>query len=129
MTASVISESQWELLLKLFIANRKMCHFWKSNYNIHNLNRHDKYFVYKQKVWKGQKVFTESSHQRCSIKKAFLKNFAIFTGKHLCWSLFLMKLQVFRLVTLFKRDSNIGVCEILKNTCFEEHLLTAASGV
>ena len=28
-----------------------------------------------------------SSHQRCSIK-VVLKNFAIFTGKHLCWSLF-----------------------------------------
>ena len=29
-----------------------------------------------------------SSHQRCSIRKAVLKNFAILTGKHLCWSLF-----------------------------------------
>ena len=29
-----------------------------------------------------------SSHQRCSIEKAVLKNFAIFTTKHLCWSLF-----------------------------------------
>ena len=27
-----------------------------------------------------------SSHQRCSIKKAVLKNFAIFTRKYLCWS-------------------------------------------
>ena len=29
-----------------------------------------------------------SSHWRCSIKKDTLKNFAIFTEKHLCWSLF-----------------------------------------
>ena len=35
---------------------------------------------------------SRSSHQRCSIKKAVLKNFAIFTGIHLCWSLFLIKL-------------------------------------
>ena len=46
------------------------------------------------------KMFKESgfrrSHWRCSIKKAVLKNFAIFTGKHLCWSLFLVKLQAFR---------------------------------
>ena len=28
------------------------------------------------------------SHQRCSIKKCVLKDFANFTGKHLCWSLF-----------------------------------------
>ena len=27
-------------------------------------------------------------------KNAILKNFAIFTGKHLFWSLFLIKLQV-----------------------------------
>ena len=26
----------------------------------------------------------KSSPQRCSVKKAVLKNFAIFTGKHLC---------------------------------------------
>ena len=28
------------------------------------------------------------SHHRCSMKKAVLKKFAIFTRKHLCWSLF-----------------------------------------
>ena len=28
---------------------------------------------------------------RCFMKKAFLKNLAIFTGKHLRWSLFLIK--------------------------------------
>ena len=28
-----------------------------------------------------------SSHERCSIRKGVLKNFANFTGKHLCWSL------------------------------------------
>ena len=39
-----------------------------------------------------------------------LKNFAIFTGKHLCWSLFLMQL----LSTLLKRDSNTGVFLVVK---------------
>ena len=38
-------------------------------------------------------AITKSSHWRCSIKKVVLKNFAIFTGKHLCWSTFLIKLQ------------------------------------
>ena len=37
-------------------------------------------------------TFCKSRHQRCSIKKAVLKNSGIFTGKHLCWSLFLIKL-------------------------------------
>ena len=32
-------------------------------------------------------------------KKSVLKNFANFTEKHLCWSLFLTKLQVFRPAT------------------------------
>ena len=34
-----------------------------------------------------------SSHRTCFIKKAVLKNFAIFTGKHLCRNLFLIKLR------------------------------------
>ena len=34
----------------------------------------------------------KSSHRRCSVKKR-LQHFAIFTGKHLCWILFLIKLQ------------------------------------
>ena len=40
-------------------------------------------------------------------KKAVLKNFEIFTRKHLCWSLFSMKLQ--GSATLLKRDSSKGV--------------------
>ena len=50
-----------------------------------------------------------SSHQRDSVKKGVLKNFAVFTGKHLCWSLFLKKLQAWRPATLLKRGSNTGV--------------------
>ena len=34
--------------------------------------------------------------QEVFFKKTVLKNFAIFTGKHLCWSLFIIKLKVFR---------------------------------
>ena len=30
----------------------------------------------------------KSSHRKCSVKYGLLKNFAKFTGKHLCWSLF-----------------------------------------
>ena len=38
-----------------------------------------------------------------------LKNFAVFTGKHLNWSTFLKMLQVSWPVTLLKGDSNTGV--------------------
>ena len=48
------------------------------------------------------------------LQKRFLKNFENFTGKHLCWSLFLIKLQV------CKRY------EILKNTFFHRTRPVAA---
>ena len=48
-----------------------------------------------------------------------LKNFTIFTGKHLCWSLFLIKPA-----TLLKSNSDrAGECrETFKNSSFIEHL-------
>ena len=42
-----------------------------------------------------KRFISRSSHRGCSIKKSVLTNFAIFTGKHLCWSLFWIKLQAF----------------------------------
>ena len=72
-----------------------------------------------------------SSHQRCSVKKGTVKNFANFTGNHLCWSLFLIMLQVFRAATLLKRYSNTEfsyeICKIFKSTCFKDHLRKTAS--
>ena len=41
-------------------------------------------------------------------KKRVLKDFANFPGKHLCGSLFLIKLQVIRSATSLKRDPNKG---------------------
>ena len=64
---------------------------------------------------------SRSSHKSCSIEKAVLKNFAIFTGKHLCWSLLLIDLQASKPATFFKRDSSTSVfLWILQN--FWEHL-------
>ena len=55
-------------------------------------------------TWKLQKqppeVFCE---------KGAFKNFANFTGKHLHWSLFLTKWQVFWPAILLKRDSDKGI--------------------
>ena len=54
-------------------------------------------------------------------KKAGFKNFAIFTGKHLRWSLPLIKLQAFRSATLLKSGSNTGlpvnIANVLKKIC------------
>ena len=55
-------------------------------------------------------VISKSNHRNCSIKKVFLKNFAIFMEKHLCWSLFLQ-----------------GLRPPVLNTYLEEHLRAAAS--
>ena len=55
-----------------------------------------------------------NNHWSCSIKVGFLKNVAIFIRNHLCWSLFLTKLQVFSpaasLIQLFPYEH----CEILQ---------------
>ena len=53
------------------------------------------------------------SHRRCFVKKGVPKNFTNFTGKHLHWSLFLIKLQTISPVKFVKflRTS------ILKNIC------------
>ena len=61
-----------------------------------------------------------SSHRRCSLKTGTLKNFADFSGKHMCWSLLLIKSQIWRPATLLKRDS-------IKSSYFEELLQTTAS--
>ena len=50
-----------------------------------------------------------SNHRRCSVKNGVLKYFANFTGKNLCWSLFLLKLKA-----TFKRKI-CGNCAFLQN--------------
>ena len=44
-----------------------------------------------------------NGHQRCSVKKCVLRNFAEFTEKHLCQSLFFNKVSGLRTATLLKK--------------------------
>ena len=60
-------------------------------------------------------IFREKQFLADVLQKRFLKNFENFTGKHLCWSLFLIKLQV------------CESYEILKNTFFHWTRSVAAS--
>ena len=66
-------------------------------------------------LFQSHRIIFRSNHRRCSIKKTVLKNFAIFTGKHLWWILFLVQLEV-----------NTGVfyeyCESFKKNYFAERL-------
>ena len=57
-------------------------------------------------------LHSEAVARRCSVKKVFLKNFPIFTGKHLCCSLFLIKMQVWRPAFLIKSDSSTGFLSV-----------------
>ena len=52
---------------------------------------------------------SRSSHQSCSMEKAVVKNFAIFTGKYLCWSFLLIDLRASRPATFLKYDTNTGI--------------------
>ena len=46
-------------------------------------------------------VFKVSRKKPPEVIKAVFKNFVLLTGKHLCWSLFLIKLQARRSATLW----------------------------
>ena len=46
----------------------------------------------------------KSSHWRCSVKEGIYKSFVNFTGKHLCPSLFLIKLQALTGTQVFSCD-------------------------
>ena len=63
-------------------------------------------------------TYLRSSRQSCSVNKDVLKNFAKFTGKHLCQSITFDKvagLQLYLKKTLAQLFS-CEFCEILKNT-------------
>ena len=61
-----------------------------------------------------------SSHPRCSIRKAVLKNFAIFTGKHLCWSLCFNKVVYLQTCNFIKKRLQhrcfpVNIAKFLRN--------------
>ena len=74
---------------------------------------------------------TRSSHWRCSVRKCVLINFAKFTRKHLCQSLFFNKVAGWGLQPIKKETLaqvfSCEFCEISYNTLFTEHLWATAS--
>ena len=72
-----------------------------------------------------------SNHPRCSIKKAFLKHFVIFTGKHLFWGLFFNKVAGHQSCNFIKKRlqhrcflvniEKLIITPILKNICERLH--------
>ena len=86
-------------------------------------------FFNKVADWKPETF--RSCHWRCSVKQGVLKKFANVTGKNLCWSLFLIKLQFWGPATLLKKTPtqvfSCEICKLFKNNCFEEHLWKSTS--
>ena len=74
----------------------------------------------------------KSSHQRCSVTKGVLTNFAKFTGKHLCQSLFFDKLARlnpcnFILKRLWYSCFTVNFANFLRTPSVTEHLWMTAS--
>ena len=98
--------------LRVFLINKKIV-FTEKRHRIKNSK-------IRKRIWMKPCSKTRSD------KSTVQKNFANFTGKHLCWSLFFTKLQAFRPAALLKKTPTLvfscEIWEILKNTYFEEHL-------
>ena len=61
----------------------------------------------------------KNTHRKCSVNQGALKNFANFTGKHLFWDLFLIKLQAFRTATSLKETQGLQLFKKkLQHRCF-----------
>ena len=61
-----------------------------------DVSQDSRYFSDSQKYIHSQYLSFRyrSSHRRSSVEKGALKNFAKFSGKHLCWSLFFNKVAI-----------------------------------
>ena len=86
-----------------------------------NLGTPQNFFI----VFRGKSI--NNSHEFCSeaATRGIRKKKVFFTGKHLCWSLFLMKLQS-KGQQLYYKDTptqmfSCEICETLKKTYFEQH--------
>ena len=126
-------------LRKVFLTSQK----WRKDRKITNLMRFLKMknmnlqilkapnteknkFLQKWMIYDGQKQLP------VAYEKAVLQNFANFTGKLICWSLFLIKSQAFSPAALLKKTPiqviSCKICKSFKKNYFEEHLRTTASG-
>ena len=62
-------------------------------------------------ILRNSSAIFRSSHWRCSIKKAIIKHFVIFTGKYLCRGLF------------FDKVAGHGTCSIIKEILQHRYFL------
>ena len=63
----------------------------------------------------------QKCYKKCSIRKGVFKNFTIITGKHLCLSLFYLKLQ--RTCNLIKRSANACSEGVLRKIISDKNVM------
>ena len=96
--------------IKNKVTRSKSCH--KLLEEIPSVN--DFFIILHLRLFKNNVVSNRSSHQELFHEKGVLKNFAKFVKKHLCWSLFVNKVETQVFTCAF--------CKIFKNNFFIEHL-------
>ena len=88
------------ITLIFYIKNKKTVDL-KLQHRIRRNNSFSRYLeIAKSKKWINVTIFVRyylSGRPKVFCKKSVLVNFSKFTGKHLCWSVFLIKLQVWGL--------------------------------
>ena len=70
--------------------------------------------VFIERKYQIEVANNRGSHGRCSVIKGVLRNYAKFTGKHLCQSLFLIKLQTW--------EFSVNFAKFLRTPFLIEHL-------
>ena len=79
-------------------------------------------FIFSISHFSSLETMYRSSRLQLFFNMGVLKNFAIFTGKHLCWSLFLIKYPAFRATTLLKGGFPANIAKFLRTTFYIESL-------
>ena len=95
-----------QIKLKMAANNMSNIHVSPNVLSTLILLQQGKLYKLQQQIMHG--IF-KSSRPEVFCKKAAVKTYAKFTGKHQCCSLFSIKLQAFRSATSLKTDSNKGV--------------------
>ena len=77
-------------------------------------------------LWRIVRTTYRSSHRRCSVGKGVLRNYAKFTRKHLCQSIFFNNVAGLFVQLYLKKDSGTSdfqrILRDFKNTFFKKHL-------
>ena len=108
----------WTSCFPIYLAK-----FWRNTYFEEYLSTTASvYWYYEINKWKEYIVVVNEKQSPGGVRKTVLRNFAKFTGKHLCQSLFLNKVAGLRHMYI-----PVNFAKFLRTSFLTEHLLTTAS--